>query len=117
MPATGLQRLWAEVRPHAIEAGAVGEFVALQLRAGPAEAAQVFPEVAGHGVDECPTCSEVARDVRALLGVGVPLYQLPETERPPRTSVTMLLTDIEGAIALWERDAAAMSVFLGQHDQ
>jgi CRP-like cAMP-binding protein/class 3 adenylate cyclase len=29
----------------------------------------------------------------------------------------MLLTDIEGASALWERDEAAMSVFLGQHDQ
>ena len=66
-PAAGLLRLWDEVRPHAIEPGTVGDYVALQIRAGPAEAARAFPDVAAHGVDACPVCSEVAVDVRAFL--------------------------------------------------
>jgi CRP-like cAMP-binding protein len=74
-------RLWDEVRPHAIEPGTVGDYVALQIRAGPAEAARAFPDVAAHGVDECPSCSEVALDVRAFLMATVaPARPSAETE-------------------------------------
>ena len=41
-PAAGLKQLLAEVRPHVVHAGAVGDYVALQLSAGLAEAARAF---------------------------------------------------------------------------
>src|SRR5690242_10892714 len=129
----GLRRLWAEIRPHPIDAGAVGDYVTLQIRAGPDVAARAFPEVAAHGVDECPTCREIARDVRAFLSTSAALAarepgsaqqrvqaslaasliafglagKRGQTRPWPGEFFTFLLTDVEDSTALWERDGAA----------
>jgi CRP-like cAMP-binding protein len=103
-PSPGLDWLCAEVRPHEIEPGAVGDYVALQIRAGADEARRAFPDVATHGVDDCLSCAEIARDVRGLLGTAALLTAAPAVVPPPDAAqvhglpAQMTQTDLTAAL-------------------
>jgi hypothetical protein len=55
------------VRPHAVDPGTLGDYVALWRRAGRDEAAATFPAVATHLAAGCTDCSSMAAEIWAVL--------------------------------------------------
>src|SRR5215207_4587785 len=67
-PADGQRRrVWAAIRPHAVEPGALGEYVALSLQADNQVAAQTFPSIAAHLATNCKFCRRAAGEIRAFI--------------------------------------------------
>lgn len=60
-------RLWAAVRPHDVEPGELGEYVAVLLSRGPSEAQRSFPSVAAHLRERCRRCEADLGEIQALL--------------------------------------------------
>jgi hypothetical protein len=62
----GWGRLWAAVRPHGVDPGALGEYAAVLSRRGPVAAQRAYPTVVAHLARGCEVCAE---DLRGLAGL------------------------------------------------
>ena len=67
MPPERWRELWAAVEPHAVDPGALGDYVALLLQRGPTEAARAFPEVAAHLATGCASCQAATQEIATFL--------------------------------------------------
>ena len=65
-------RLWAAVEPHDVEPGELGEYAAVLLERGLAQAEQTFPAVAAHLRASCDRCSADLAEIEQVLRQAEP---------------------------------------------
>jgi hypothetical protein len=75
-------RLWAAVRPHEVEPGELGEYVAVLLERGEPAAERAFPDVAEHLGTPCDRCTEDLAAIQEVLRQEQRAAPIVQSARP-----------------------------------